>query len=132
VTAVALTPDELRKLVRRDLTVAVAGGLIAVWTYSVLAATALGLISELTAGRVEVAVAVVVSAVCVWWWAAGPRGLLRDRYLVVVPVFLIAPPGLIGLHNLGAGAVAVILSGAVGFSAAVALGLAYSARHRPR
>ena len=132
VTVVALTPDELRKLVRRDLTVAVCGSVVAIWTLAIVFAGHVGLVSQLTAGRVEVAVAAVVSAVCLWWWAAGPRGLMRDRYLVLVPVFLVAPAGLLGLHDLGAGAVAAILSGCVGVSAAVVLGLAFSGRRRPR
>ena len=57
---VAMDPERLRKLVRRDLTVTATGSLIAIWTYSLVAATAFGSLSELTAGRVEVAVAVLV------------------------------------------------------------------------
>lgn len=122
--------ESLRKLVRRDVVVVGAGTLIAVWTYSLVAAVALGAVSELTAGRAEVAVAVIVSAFCVWWWAAGPRELMRDRIMVLIPVFLIAGPGLIGVHNLGGGLVVGILSGAVGFAAAGVLGMMWGSRHR--
>ena len=37
-----------------------------------------------------------------------------DRLMVLIPVFLIAGPGLIGVHNLGGGIVVGILSGAIG------------------
>jgi hypothetical protein len=122
--------ESLRKLVRRDVVVVGAGTLIAVWTYSLVAAVALGAVSELTAGRAEVAVAVIVSAFCVWWWAAGPPELMRDRIMVLIPVFLIAGPGLIGVHNLGGGLVVGILSGAVGFAAAGVLGMMWGSRRR--
>ena len=52
--AVAIDPEQLRKLVRRDLVVTATGSLIAIWTYSLVAAAAFGSVSELTAGRVEV------------------------------------------------------------------------------
>jgi len=108
------------------------GSLIAIWTYSLVAAAAFGSLSELTAGRVEVAVAVLVSAFCVWWWASGPVGMMRDRLMVLIPVFLIAGPGLIGVHNLGGGIVVGILSGAIGFAAAGVLGLLWGGRNRGR
>ncbi len=126
----AMEPESLRKLVRRDLYVVCAGSLIAIWTYSLVAAVAFGTMSEITAGRVEVAIAVVVSVFCVWWWASGPRGLMRDRMMVLIPVFLIAGPGLIGVHNLGGGMIVAILSGAVGFAAACALGIMWGSRKR--
>ncbi len=50
---------------------------------------------------------------------------LRDRLIVLTPVFLIAGPGLIGVHDLGGGVAVGILSGAVGFSAAAILGIAW-------
>jgi hypothetical protein len=127
---VTMERESLRKLVRRDVVVVGAGTLIAVWTYSLVAAVALGAVSELTAGRAEVAVAVIVSAFCVWWWAAGPPELMRDRIMVLIPVFLIAGPGLIGVHNLGGGLVVGILSGAVGFAAAGVLGMMWGSRRR--
>jgi hypothetical protein len=128
----AMEPESLRKLVRRDVVVVAAGTLIAIWTYSLVAAVAFGTVSEITAGRAEVAVAVVVSAFCVWWWASGPRELMRDRIMVLIPAFLIAGPGLIGVRNLGGGLVVGILSGAVGFAAAGALGMMWGGRRRRR
>ena len=38
----AMEPESLRKLVRRDLVVVCAGSLIAIWTYSLVAAVAFG------------------------------------------------------------------------------------------
>jgi hypothetical protein len=125
-----LPPDQLRRLVRRDLMVACGGALLAIWSLALVAAARWGIISTLTSGRVVVAIAVVVGAVCVWSWAAGPREYLRDRLIVMTPVFLIAGPGLIGVHDLGGGIAVGILSGAVGFSAAGLLGLAWSSRRR--
>ena len=55
---------------------------------------------------------------------------MRDRIIVLTPVFLIAGPGLVGVSNLGGGIAVGILSGAVGFSAAAMLGMAWSARRR--
>ena len=125
-----LSPDQLRRLVRRDLMVAGGGALLAIWSLAIVAAARFGLISTLTSGRVVVATAVVVGAVCVWSWAAGPREYLRDRLIVMTPVFLIAGPGLIGVHDLGGGIAVGILSGAVGFSAAALLGLVWGSRRR--
>ena len=125
-----MEPERLRKLVRRDVVVVGFGTLIAIWTYSLVVAVAFGTLSKITAGRAEVAVAVVVSVFCVWWWASGPRELMRDRMMVLIPVFLIAGPGLIGVHNLGGGLIVAILSGAVGFAAACALGVMWGGRKR--
>jgi hypothetical protein len=55
---------------------------------------------------------------------------MRDRIIVLTPVFLIAGPGLVGVSDLGGGFAVAILSGAVGFSAAAMLGLAWSSRRR--
>ncbi len=93
-----------------------------------MVAAGLGFISTLTAGRVVVATAVIVGVVCIWWWAAGPRVYLRERLIVLTPVFLIAGPGLIGVHELGGGLAVAALSGAVGFAAAAMLGLAWGGR----
>jgi len=120
----------MRTLVRRDLWLTLGGSVIAIWTYALIAAGHYGFISLTAAATVQVAVAVVVGVLCLWWWASGPRSLLRDRVMVLVPAFLIAGPGILGLHDLGAGLVAVMLSGAVGISAAVALGLVHAARRR--
>ena len=43
---------------------------------------------------------------------------------MLAPVFLVAAPGIVGLNDLGAGPIVAILSGAVGFGAAVVLGAA--------
>ena len=108
------------------------GSLIAIWTYSLVAAVELGSLSELTAGRVQVAVAVLVSVFCIYWWAAGPPEFMRDRVMVLIPVFLIAGPGLLGVHYLGGGMMVGILSGAVGFAAAAVFGLMWGGRRRGR
>jgi hypothetical protein len=71
---------------------------------------------------------VIVAVGCVAWWAGGPRIYLRDRVIVLTPVFLIAGPGLIGVNDLGGGTAVGVLSGALGFTAAAALGLAWSSR----
>ena len=123
-----LPPDQLRRLVRRDLMVAGGGALLALWALALVIAARIGVISELTAGRVVVATAVIVGAVCIWSWASGPRVYLRDRLIVLTPVFLIAGPALVGVHYLGGGVAVGILSGAVGFTAAAMLGLAWSSR----
>ncbi len=123
-----LPPDQLRRLVRRDLTIAGVGAFVAIAAAAFLVAGRLGIISTLTAGRIAVAAAAVVGVICFWSWAAGPREYLRDRLIVLTPVFLIAGPGLIGVHELGGGLAVAALSGAVGFSAAAILGLAWGAR----
>jgi hypothetical protein len=125
-----LPPDQLRRLVRRDLTIAGVGAFVAIAAAAFLVAGRLGIISTLTAGRIAVAAAAVVGVVCFWSWAAGPREYLRDRLIVLTPVFLIAGPGLIGVHDLGGGVAVGILSGAVGFSAAAMLGIAWGSRRR--
>ncbi len=125
-----MEPERLRKLVRRDLVVVGAGSLIAIWAYSLIAAVELGTLSRVTAGRAAVAVAVVVSVGCVYWWAAGPPDMRRDRLLVLIPAFLIAGPGLVGVHYLGGDIVVGILSGAVGFAAAGVFGLMWGGRRR--
>jgi hypothetical protein len=127
---VTLPPEQLRRLVRRDLTVAGVGALLAIWSLALVVAGHVGLISRLTSGRAEAATAAVVGIVCIWWWASGPRMYLRDRLIVLTPVFLVAGPGLVGVHDLGGGVAVGILSGALGFTAAAALGLAWSSRRR--
>ncbi len=125
-----LPPDELRRLVRRDLIVAGGGAFLAVASMAFLVAGRLGIISELNAGRIAVALAAIVGVGCFYWWASGPRIYLRDRIIVLTPAFLIAGPGLIGVNDLGGGLAVGILSGAVGFSAAALLGVAWSSRRR--
>jgi hypothetical protein len=123
-----LPPDQLHRLVRRDLMVAVVGSFLAIAVTAFLVAGRLGVVSELTAGRVAVATTVVVGVACFVWWASGPRAYLRDRIIVLTPVFLIAGPGLFGVNDLGGGVAVAILSGAVGFTAAAVAGLAWSSR----
>jgi hypothetical protein len=123
-----LPPDQLRRLVRRDLMVAGGGAFLAIAAAAFLVAGRLGFMSELDAGRIAVALAAIVGVVCFYWWAAGPRIYLRDRIIVLTPVFLIAGPGLIGVNDLGGGLAVGILSGAVGFSAAAILGIVWSSR----
>jgi hypothetical protein len=124
-----LPPEQLRRLVRRDVMVAGGGAVIAISSLAIIALARFGVLSEINAGRAVVAVAAIVGAGCIWWWAVGPREYLRDRLIVLTPVFLIAGPGLVGVHYLGGGVAVGILSGAVGFSAAAMLGLAWGSRH---
>jgi hypothetical protein len=123
-----LPPDQLRRLVRRDLVVAGGGAFLAIAATAFLVAGKLGIVSELNAGRIAVALAAIAGVACVYWWAAGPRIYLRDRIIVLTPAFLIAGPGLIGVNELGGGIAVGILSGAVGFSAAALFGIAWSSR----
>ncbi|HXD69294.1 MAG TPA: hypothetical protein VN615_05500 [Gaiellales bacterium] len=125
-----LPPEQLRRLVRRDLYVAGGGAFAAIAALAFLVAGRLGIISEVTAGRIAVVLAVVVGVVCFSWWAVGPREYMRDRIIVLTPVFLIAGPGLVGVSDLGGGVAVAVLSGAVGFSAAAMLGMAWSSRRR--
>jgi hypothetical protein len=108
--------------------VAGGGAFLAVAATAFLVAGRLGILSELSAGRITVALAAIVGVVCFYWWAAGPRAYLRDRIIVLTPVFLIAGPGLIGVNDLGGGVAVAILSGAVGFTAAALLGIVWSSR----
>jgi hypothetical protein len=126
----SLSPDELRRLVRRDIAVAGGGSAVAVATVAVLVASRVDLLSKLTADRVAVAAAALVVAASLAAWVSGPRELRRDRYIVFVPVCVIALPALLALADLGAGLVVLTLSAAVGFGAAIALGLAAGARRR--
>jgi hypothetical protein len=127
---VTLPPDKLRQLVRRDLMVAGGGAALAVFALAILILGRIGGISTVNAGRVAVVAALVVGVACFAWWAGGPRVYLRDRVIVLTPVFLIAGPGLIGVNDLGGGVAVGIISGALGFTAAAALGLAWSSRRR--
>ena len=126
-----LPPDQLRRLVRRDVIVAgvrraaghlVAGAVVAArWSGSSRRSPPAGWWSRSRSSWAPSAF---------WSWAAGPREYLRDRLIVMTPVFLIAGPALIGIHDLGGGIAVGILSGAVGFSAAALLGLAWGSRRR--
>ena len=72
----AMEPESLRKLVRRDLVVVCAGGLIAIWSYSLVAAA--GFRDDVRAHRGPRrggGGGDRLGVVCIWWWASGPRGL---------------------------------------------------------
>ena len=124
------SPEELRRLVRRDLVVAGCGALIAIWTSSLLLAARLGFIHHQTADKVVAAVSIVLSLGCIFWWALGPPEMRRDRYFVLIPLFLTAGPGLYSLHDLGAGLVVVAMSSAIGFFGAALLGMTLARRRR--
>lgn len=126
----ALTPEELRRLVRVDVLVAGIAAGAAVAALAVLAVGRLGLVSETPAATFAVAAASVIGAACFFQFGSGPRVLWRDRLIVIAPVFLAAPPAIVGLHDLDAGAVVAMLSGAAGFGAAVILGSALASRRR--
>jgi hypothetical protein len=121
-------PQELRTLVRRDVAVFAAGSVLAVWVAGILVAGHLGLVATRTAATVVVAVGGPLCVGCLWWWASGPRRWLRDRYLVLVPALLAGPSTALALYDLGASVVAVMISSALGFAAAVVLGLAWASR----
>src|SRR5436190_17491751 len=120
-SSVSLSSEELRRLVRRDLAVAGAGSVAAVVAVLVLGAGALGLISSLTADRLVVGLGAIAAAASLYAWLAGPAALRRGRYLVFVPVCLIAGPAVLALYDLGAGLAVVVVSAAVGMGAAIAL-----------
>ena len=126
----SISPEDLRRLVRRDLVVAGGGSLIAVWTSSLLLAARMGFIHHQPADKAVAAVSIVLSLGCVFWWAAGPRDMWRDRYFVLIPMFLTAGPGLYALHDLGAGLIVVALSSAIGFFGAALLGIGLARRRR--
>lgn len=126
----AFGAEELRRLVRVDVLVAGISAAAAVAAVAVLAIGRLGVLSETAAATVAVAVGAVVGAACCFQFGSGPRVLWRDRLIVIAPVFLVAAPAIVGLHDLGAGPVVAMLSGAAGFGAAVLLGGAYAARRR--
>ena len=120
--------SDVRKLVRRDLAVSGGGSVVAIWLLAVLALAGFNLVSHLTAYRVVTGLSALIAAGCLYWWAAG--SMLRDRYFVLLPVFLVAGPALYSTYQLGGGIAAVILSSAVGFFAAVVLGMAWASRRR--
>jgi hypothetical protein len=126
----ALTPEELRRLVRTDVLVAGIGSAAAIVALAAVMLGRLGVVSETAAATVAVAIAAVVGAACFFQFGSGPRELWRDRLLVIAPVFLVAAPGIVGLNDLGAGPIVAILSGAAGFGAAAVLGAAFAARRR--
>ena len=126
----ALGAEELRRLVRADVLVAGISAAAAVAAVAVLAIGRLGVLSETAAATVAVAAGAGVGAACCFQFGSGPRVLWRDRLIVIAPVFLVAAPAIVGLHDLGAGPVVAMLSGAAGFGAAVLLGGTFAARRR--
>lgn len=130
-STMTITPEETRRLVRRDLAIAGIGSLMAIWTTSLIAAGSLGFIPQKTADTAVVTVSIVIAVGCVYWWAAGPPGMMRDRYFVLVPLFLAAGPGLYAAHRLGGGLAILTIGTGIAFFGAVVLGMAVSAnRHR--
>lgn len=121
---------ELRKLVQQDLRVTAGAAVVALALYGVIAASHVGELSTTTAGVIEVAVSLMVCAVCIWRWASGPADMRGDRVFLLLPLFLIAAPLLIGLLNLGGGVAVAVASVAIGFAAAIALGILWGTRRR--
>ena len=124
----AEAPEELRKLVRRDVVVLAVGSLIGIWLAGVELAGHFGLIDGKKTATIVVAVSAVLCSVCLVWWAIGPRQWMRDRYLVLVPIFVVAPSAALALYDLGSPFVAIMFSAAFGFGAAIAAGLAVASR----
>ena len=105
--------------------IAAAGALLAL---AFLAAGRLGLLSETAAATVVVLLAVGIGVACCFRFGSGPRALWRDRLIVIAPVFLVAAPAIVAVHDLGGGPVVAILSGAAGSAAAVLLGVGLASR----
>ena len=84
--------------------------------------------SETAAATVVVVLAAVIGAACFFRFGSGPRELWRDRLIVLAPVFLVAAPAIVAVHDLGGGPVVAILSGAAGSAAAVMLGVGFASR----
>lgn len=97
---------------------------------AVLVTARLGWISSKHASTLVVAAATVVGIACLARWATGPAVHRRDRFIVLIPMFLFAAPALYALRDLGGGTMVAIFSGALGFTAAGALGLAWTSRRR--
>jgi len=123
-----LPPPELRRLVRRDVRLAAGSVTVGLAAYALLGASWLGWVDRRAAATVVASAAALVAFTCFTWWLAGPAELRRDRYLVLVPVFVIALPGLIALRELGGGLAIVLFSSVIGFSAAVTAGYAWTSR----
>jgi hypothetical protein len=121
---------DLRRLVRHDLMLVATGVVAVVVSVAVLVAARVGWIGSKHASTLVVATATVVAVACLARWATGPAVHRRDRFIVLVPMFLFAAPALYALHDLGGGATVAIFSGALGFTAAGALGLAWTSRRR--
>jgi hypothetical protein len=121
-------PADVRALVRRDLQVAGGGVAAAVVAWLLFALSGLGVLGDRGAATAIIVISMIAAFVCFVWWLGGPRQLRRDRTLVLAPIFIIALPALISLDRLGGGLAVVLVSSLVGFSAAVAAGLALASR----
>jgi hypothetical protein len=124
----AIGQEDLRRLVHGDVLVAgisATGALVAV---AFLAMGRLGLVSERAAATVVIALAALIGVACFFRFGSGPRVLWRDRLIVIAPVFLVAAPAIVAVHDLGGGPVVAILSGAAGSAAAVLLGVLFGSR----
>jgi hypothetical protein len=122
------SPSDLRRLVRHDLMLVATGVVAVVISIAVLVAGGLGWIGSKHASTLVLVVGMVVAVACVARWATGPAVHRRERFIVLIPMFLFAAPALYALHDLGGGATVAIFSGALGFTAAGALGLAWTSR----
>lgn len=124
-----MSPDnDVRGMVRRDIQFVLAGLVAALVAFLLLVAARIDLLGDRAAATVIVLVALVVGFSSFVRWLAGPVQLRRDRYFVLAPAFLIALPGLLSLNELGGGLTVILFSSLVGFSAAIAGGLALSSR----
>jgi hypothetical protein len=124
-----MSPDsDVRGMVRRDIQFVLAGLLAALVAFLLLVAARFDLLGDRAAATVIVLVAVAVGFSSFVRWLAGPVQLRRDRYFVLAPAFLIALPGLLSLNELGGGLTVILFSSLVGFSAAIAGGLALASR----
>ena len=124
----AIAPDDLRRLVRGDVLVAGLAAAAALLALAILAIGRLGLVSETAAATVVVALAAAIAVACFFRFGSGPGTLWRQRLIVVAPVFLVAAPAIVAVHDLGGGPVVAILSGAAGSAAAVLLGVVFASR----
>ena len=128
-TVIAMSPDsDVRGLVRRDIQFVLAGMLAAMVAFFLLVAARLDLLGTRAAATAIVVLAMIVGFTSFVRWLAGPVQLRRDRYFVLAPAFLVALPGIVSLNELGGGLAVVLISSVVGFSAAIAGGLALSSR----
>jgi len=114
--------------VRGDVLVAGAAAGAAIAALALLAAGRLGFVSQDAAATAVVLIAAVAGIACFFRYGSGPRALWRDRLIVVAPVFLVAAPAIVAVHDLGGGPVVAILSGAAGSAAAVMLGVVFASR----
>ena len=126
----AIGQEDLRRLVHGDVLVAGIAAAGALAALAFLAVGRLGLVSENAAATIVVALAAMIGVACFFRFGSGPRALWPDRLIVIAPVFLVAAPAIVAVHDLGGGPVVAILSGAAGSAAAVLLGVVFGSRRR--